>query len=133
MLSFSERTVTVSIDTSRCPECVSKACVAACHQYARGILELKDGIPSVAHLDAEGVKRGGTECLACEYECLFRGRQAISIDDPIKGLPEYLAKRGFPQTGAAATAAPGRDVPVPGGADDLNGPAECRRAAEGRP
>ncbi len=100
MLSFSERTVTVSIDTGRCPECVSKACVAACHKYARGILELKDGIPSVAHLDAEGVKRGGTECLACEYECWFRGRQAISIDVPIKGLPEYLAKRGLPQTGA---------------------------------
>jgi len=105
---------------------VSKACVAACHKYARGILELKDGIPSVVHLDAEGVKRGGTECLACEYECRFRGRQAISIDVPIKGLPEYLAKRGLPQTGAPLVA----DESGPPG--ESHGPGECRGAAEGR-
>ena len=126
MLSFSERTVTVSIDTGRCPECVSKACVAACHKYARGILELKDGIPSVAHLDAEGVKRGGTECLACEYECWFRGCQAISIDVPIKGLPEYLTKRGLPQTGAPSF---GDESGPP---SESRGTDECRRAAEGR-
>ena len=95
MLTFAERTITVSIDTDKCPQCESKACVAACRKYARGILELKDGVPSVVHLDAEGVKRGGTECLSCEYECLFHGRQAIIIDVPIKGLPEYLAKRGL--------------------------------------
>jgi hypothetical protein len=95
MLSFAERTITVAIDTDKCPECQTKACIAACRTYARGILELKDGAPSVAHLDAEGVKRGGTECLACEYECLVRGRGAIAIDVPIKGLPEYLAKRGL--------------------------------------
>ena len=95
MLSFAERTMTVSIDRDRCPECRTKACISACRTYARGILELKDGLPSVAHLDAEGVKRGGTECLACEYECRVRGRGAITIDVPIKGLPEYLAKRGL--------------------------------------
>jgi hypothetical protein len=95
MLNFEERTITVSIDTDKCPECPSKACVAACRKYSRGILQLVDGRPSVAHLDAEGVKRGGTECLACEYECLFRGRDAIDIDVPIKGLSEYLAKRGL--------------------------------------
>jgi hypothetical protein len=90
VLRFAERTITVSIDTDRCPRCETKACIAACRTYARGILELKDGRPSVAHLDAEGVKRGGTECLACEYECLFRGRGAIAIEVPIKGLLEYL-------------------------------------------
>lgn len=94
-LTFSERTITVSIDTDTCLECSSKACVAACAKYARGILELKDGVPSVDHLDADGVKRGGTECLACEYECRFRGLGAITIEVPIKGLPEYLAKRGL--------------------------------------
>lgn len=99
MLTFAERTVTVSIDTEKCAQCETKACIAACRIYARGILELKDGIPSVDHLDAEGVKRGGTECLACEYECLFRGLGVIAIDVPIEGLPEYLAKRGLPSTG----------------------------------
>jgi len=96
VLCFSERTITLSIDTDKCPQCQSKACVTACEKYARGILQLVDGRPSVAHLDKEGVMRGGTECLACEYECLFRGRDAISIDVPITGLPEYLAKRGLP-------------------------------------
>ena len=98
MLCFDERTITVSIDTDKCPRCPTKACVSACRTYDRGILQLKDGIPSVAHLDAEGVKRAGTECLACEYECFFRGLDAIRIDVPIKGLPEYLAKRGLPVT-----------------------------------
>jgi len=98
MLSFSERTITVSIDTDKCPQCPTKACISACRTYARGILELKDGVPSVDHLDAEGVKRGGTECLACEYECLFRGLGAIAIEVPIKGLPEYLARRKVRQS-----------------------------------
>ena len=104
MLIFSERTITVSIDTDKCPDCESKACIAACRNYARGILELRDGVPSVDHLDAEGVKRGGTECLACEYECRLRGLGAIAIEVPIQGLPEYLARRGFPQTGPVAEA-----------------------------
>jgi hypothetical protein len=96
MLTFSERTITVTIDTGKCPDCQSKACIQACQTYARGILHLKDGAPSVGHLDAEGVKRGGTECLACEYECLFRGNRAIAIDVPISGLTDYLARRGLP-------------------------------------
>ena len=96
MLYFDERTITVSIDTDRCLQCRTKACIAACRTYARGILELKDGAPSVDHRDEEGVKRGGTECLACEFECLFRGLGAVAIDVPIKGLPEYLARRGLP-------------------------------------
>jgi hypothetical protein len=106
MLSFSERTITVRIDTDRCPECRSKACVSACKTYARGILRLDEqGRPSVAHLDDEGVKRGGTECLACEYECLMRGLAVIDIEVPIKGLAEYRAKRGLPplKQGLAAT------------------------------
>jgi hypothetical protein len=95
MLCFAERTINVSIDTDRCPECRSKACISACRSYARGILQLEDGVPSVSHLDAEGVKRGGTECLACEYECFMRGLKAISIEVPIKGLAEYLERRGL--------------------------------------
>ncbi|MFH0916850.1 MAG: hypothetical protein V1912_10435 [bacterium] len=108
MLTFSERTITVSVDTDKCLLCESKACISACQTYARGILQLKDGLPSVAHLDEEGVRRGGTECLACEYECLFRGRGALSIEVPIKGLPEYLAKRGLPQSGGLAGPHEGR-------------------------
>ena len=89
-MEIKEKSSTVSIDVSKCLSCETKACVAACKKYARGILELKDGVPSVEHLTAEEVLRLGTECLACEFACTFHGNKAITI-----GLPEYLAKRGL--------------------------------------
>ena len=43
-----------------------------------------------------GLQRSlGTECLACEFACTFHGNKAITIDVPVAGLPEYLAKRGL--------------------------------------
>lgn len=95
MLEFSERTIKVAIDTTLCKECETKACIDACKTYARGMLQLKDGVPSVDHLSTEEVARRGTECLACEYECWFRGKSAIKIDIPIVGMDEYLEKRGL--------------------------------------
>ena len=50
---------------------------------------------SFEHLTAEEVLRLGTECLACEFACTFHGNKAITIDVPVAGLPEYLAKRGL--------------------------------------
>ena len=104
-MEIKEKSSTVSIDVSKCLSCETKACVAACKKYARGILELKDGVPSVEHLTAEEVLRLGTECLACEFACTFlilndysleaNGNKAITIDVPVAGLPEYLAKRGL--------------------------------------
>jgi len=102
VLTFAERTITVTIDTSKCAGCESKACIRACQTFGRGILKLKDGMPSVDHLPAEEVKRRGTECLACEYECWFRGKSAIDIDVPIVGLEEYLRKRGLCATVSAS-------------------------------
>ena len=46
-MEIKEKSSTVSIDVSKCLSCETKACVAACKKYARGILELKDGVPSV--------------------------------------------------------------------------------------
>ena len=102
-MEIKEKSSTVSIDVSKCLSCETKACVAACKKYARGILELKDGVPSVEHLTAEEVLRLGTECLACqrcldtgEYEqAILEYNKAITIDVPVAGLPEYLAKRGL--------------------------------------
>ena len=91
MLEFGERTITVTIDTAVCTVCESKACVSACDTYARGILGLKGGHPTVEHLAPHEVARRGTECLACEYECRVRGQGALSIEIPIEGLDEYLA------------------------------------------
>jgi hypothetical protein len=33
--------------------------------------------------------------LACEIACKFEGNKALEIEVPIKGLDEYLAKRGL--------------------------------------
>ncbi len=94
-MDFEETTIKVTIDTSKCPDCTTKACVEACKVYDRGILQLNDGIPSVSHISPEEIKRKGTECLACEYACWQRGKDAIRINVPIKGLDEYLKKRGL--------------------------------------
>jgi len=44
-MEFQEQTIKVIIDDSKCQECESKACIAACKTFARGILVLKDGNP----------------------------------------------------------------------------------------
>jgi len=87
MLEFGEGTITVRIDDSKCLECQTKACIKGCSTYDRGILKLRDGKPTVS--DLEEAKRLGTECLACEYECWFRGLNAIKIEIPTRGLEEY--------------------------------------------
>ncbi len=94
MQEFQEQTIKVVVDESKCKSCESKACVAACKLYARGMLVIKDGKPALTG-DAEFAKRVGTECLACEYECWFRGNSAIKIEAPTPGLDEYRRKRGL--------------------------------------
>ena len=94
-MEFMERSIKVTIDTSKCPQCTTKACAAACKLYARGILVIKDGIPALVG-DAEDAVRRGTECLGCEYECWFRGFSSIKIDAPTPGLDEFRRKNGLP-------------------------------------
>ncbi|MBW1696190.1 MAG: hypothetical protein JRH18_03085 [Deltaproteobacteria bacterium] len=93
-MEFSERTIKIIIDDEKCKGCSTHACVEACKTYSRGILVLKeDGNPGVVD-SAEELARKGTECLACEYECWFRGNKAITIKAPIEGLDEYRKKHG---------------------------------------
>jgi len=94
-MEFEERTIKVIIDTDKCPDCLSKACIEACKVYSRAILQLNDGKPSVSHFSPEELRRKGTECLACEYECWQRGNNAICIEISIKGLDDYLRKRSL--------------------------------------
>ncbi len=91
MLRFAEKTITVTIDTAACETCATKACVDACAVFSRGILRLREGLPSVGHLTADEVARRGTECLACEHACRTRGNAALSIEVPVEGLDDYLA------------------------------------------
>jgi hypothetical protein len=53
------------------------------------------GRASVAHRTGEEILRLGTECLACEFACKFRGKDAIKIEVSVEGLDKYLAKRGL--------------------------------------
>jgi hypothetical protein len=92
MHEFQEQTITVVVDESKCEQCESKACIKACKTFARGMLVLKDGIYPVVEGDP---KRLGTECLACEYECRFRGNGGINILAPTPGLEEYRKKHGI--------------------------------------
>jgi hypothetical protein len=92
---FEERTIKITIDEEKCLGCKSHVCEQACATYARGILVIRDGKPALGG-DAEYAKRLGTECLACEYECWFRGNKAITIDAPIPGLDEYKKRHGVP-------------------------------------
>jgi hypothetical protein len=101
VLEFAERTMIVRVDTAACPDCETKACVAACETYSRGILRLHDGLPSVEHLALSEVVRKGTECLACEYACRTRGKGALSIAIPIEGLDAYRAAQAAPPHGAS--------------------------------
>ena len=93
-MEFSERTIKVIIDDSKCAGCKTHACAAACKLYSRGILIIKDGKPALGG-DAAYAERVGTECLACEYECWFRGNKAITIEAPVPGLEEYRKKHGI--------------------------------------
>jgi Pyruvate/2-oxoacid:ferredoxin oxidoreductase delta subunit len=93
-MHFEERTIKVIVDESKCVGCKTHACAVGCKLYDRGILVIKDGKPTLGG-DADYAQRVGTECLACEYECWFRGNKAIKIEAPIPGLEEYLKKRGL--------------------------------------
>jgi len=94
MIVIEEATIKVYIDDEKCEQCESKACIKACSLYDRGVLRLKGGKPTVL-MSAEEVKRTGTECLACEYECWLKGRNAIRIEIPIPGLDEYRRSVGL--------------------------------------
>ncbi len=92
-MEFSEKTIKIIIDEDKCEGCETHACVEACRTYARGILVLKDGKPTVEGTPDE-ITRKGTECLACEYACWFRGNSAITIEAPVEGLDAYRKKHG---------------------------------------
>jgi Fe-S-cluster-containing dehydrogenase component len=93
VMEFEERTIKVIIDEEKCKGCKTHVCVDACKTFDRGILELVDGKPGVT-LSVEDLKRRGTECLACEYECWFRGNGAIRIEVPMPGLDEFRKRHG---------------------------------------
>lgn len=93
-MEFEERTIRVIIDQAKCEGCKTYACVSACKLYSREVLTLKDGKLTLGG-DSEFIKRVGTECLSCEYQCRVKGNGAIRILAPTPGLDDYRLQRGL--------------------------------------
>jgi succinyl-CoA synthetase beta subunit len=82
--SFKTLTGSITFDHSKCASCDSKVCISAC---SPGILSLDGGgLPRLNISEADAARGKCTECLACEAECWFGGRNAIRIELPIAGL-----------------------------------------------
>lgn len=88
---FEFRTGRVSIDHSECARCTTYACVKACSLYGSGILRVQGGRPMLG-IPSHEAKRLCIECLACEHDCLHKGRKAVTITLPIPGLDEYRSE-----------------------------------------
>ncbi len=99
-LEFRTRTGRITIDYGRCeaaiggtaaPSC-GFACVKADRWYGRNVLKIENNRPVLANSDPEEIKRSCIECLACEHDCTFFGRDCIRIELPFPGLDEYREK-----------------------------------------
>ncbi|HSD51950.1 MAG TPA: hypothetical protein VLG48_11130 [Candidatus Methylomirabilis sp.] len=84
---------TISIDTTACPTCESKACARVCAAQSPGpVLVIgDDGRPRLKPTLAE-VKRGVcTECLGCLLDCEVRGKNVVRFQVPLPGLEAFIA------------------------------------------
>jgi hypothetical protein len=93
---------TLTIDTTACPTCESKACARVCAEQSPGpVLVIgEDGCPRLKPTLTE-VRRGVcTECLGCLLDCETRGRNVVRFRVPLPGLEAFVA------TEAAAGRAP---------------------------
>lgn len=92
-MEFETRTGKIIIDDSKCPNCPTFACVKACSLYDGALyrINLLEHKPELAY-NKDDLKRGCTECLACEQECFLRGLNAITIMLPMPEL-EKLQKK----------------------------------------
>lgn len=87
LYEFEFRTGRALIDHTKCGGCTSYACVKACSLYGRRILRLQGGKP-VLSVPRDEAKRLCIECLACEWDCLSKGKGAITLVLPIQGLED---------------------------------------------
>lgn len=90
--SFVTMTGSIHVETAKCAECSTKACISSCSPK---ILKDENGSPRLA-IDPKEAKKGKCiECLACELACMSKGNQALKIVLPIEGLKEYREKNGL--------------------------------------
>lgn len=90
--SFVTMTGSIHVETAKCAECSTKACISSCSPK---ILKDENGSPKLA-IDPKEAKKGKCiECLACELACMSKGKGALKIVLPIEGLKEYREKNGL--------------------------------------
>lgn len=87
--TFATVTGRVYYDHATCDKCESKICVERCGPR---ILKLENGRPVLNISEAEAEKGKCTECLACEVDCRSEGAGGGTVELPIPGLDEYLAR-----------------------------------------
>ncbi len=83
---------TITIDTTACPTCESKACAIVCAEQSPGpVLVIgEDGRPRLKPTLTE-VKRGVcTECLGCLLDCEVRGKHVVRFLVPLPGLEAFI-------------------------------------------
>jgi hypothetical protein len=85
----------ISIETTACSSCASKACVKVCAEQSPGpVLVLgEDGRPRLKPTLTE-IKRGVcTECLGCLLECEIRGKDVVRFQALLEGLDAYMMEQ----------------------------------------
>jgi hypothetical protein len=85
---------TITIDTTACPTCESKACAAVCAEQSPGpvLVIAEDGRPRLKPALTE-VKRGVcTECLGCLLDCEIRGKNVVRFHVPLPSLEAFIAR-----------------------------------------
>lgn len=83
----------ITIDTTQCPTCESKACASVCAVQSPGpvLVIAEDGRPRLKPTLTE-VKRGVcTECLGCLLDCEVRGKNVVRFLVPLPGLEAFIA------------------------------------------
>lgn len=81
--TFRTPTGSITYDHDVCARCETKVCVTEC---VPKILKEDGGVPVLAIGPEEAARGKCIECLACETECVVRGRGGAFIDLPIEGL-----------------------------------------------
>ncbi|MGI6395337.1 MAG: ATP-grasp domain-containing protein [bacterium] len=87
--SFKTMTGSIHVESAKCAECKSKACIESCIPK---ILKEENGVPKLAIDEKEAKKGKCIECLACELACMSNGNRGLKIVLPIEGLKEYREK-----------------------------------------
>jgi hypothetical protein len=92
ILEFNIRTGKIRIHYNQCEPAVKDtstpscgfACVKADRLYGRNVLRIEQNRPVLA-VPASEVERLCNECLGCEHDCTFFGKNCIQIELPLFG------------------------------------------------